>query len=122
MAVRRININATVLGTRVAVFLFLNGSAVFVLCAGGSRDILSTLEFREGIEGPLMSWQRTPSSENSEVLVPMFFLQTALASVPLIWLLAQLVGDITFCAARPSTEGIRGKKGGRLSKSRRPKV
>ena len=52
----------------------------------------------------------------------MFFLQTALANVSLIWLLAQPVGDITFCAVRPSTQGVRGKKGGRPSKPRRPKV
>ena len=31
--------NATVLGTRAAAFLFLDGSAVFVLRARGSRDL-----------------------------------------------------------------------------------
>ena len=34
----------------------------------------------------------------------------------------QCVFDLTFCAVRPSTQGVRGKKGGRLSKPRRPKV
>ena len=76
--------NATVLGTRGAAFLFLDGSAIFVLHARGSRDIPSTLGFGEEMEGPLTPWQRTPPSGNLEVLVPMFFLQTALANVSLI--------------------------------------
>ena len=54
--------NATVLGTRAAAFLFLDGSAVFVLRARGSRDIPSTLGFWEGMEGPLTPWQRTPQA------------------------------------------------------------
>ena len=44
--------NATVLGTRATAFLFLDGFAVFVLRARESRDIPSTLGFREGMEGP----------------------------------------------------------------------
>ena len=42
-----------VLGTRAAAFLFLDGSAVFVLRARGSRDIPSTFGFREGMDGSL---------------------------------------------------------------------
>ena len=74
-----------ILGTLAAAFLFLDGSAVYVLRARGSGDIPSPLGFREGMEGPLTPWQRTPPSGNLEVLVPMFFLQTALANVSLIW-------------------------------------
>ena len=35
---------------------------------------------------------------------------------------AQPVGKNTLCAVRPSTQSVRGKKGGRPSKPRRPKV
>ena len=112
-----------VLGTRAAAFLFFDGFVVCLLCARGSRDIPSALRFQKGMEGPSTSWQRTPPSRNLEILVPMFFLQTTLHSqMSLIWLLAQPVGDSTFCAMRLSTQGVRGKKGGRSSKSRRPKV
>ena len=31
-------------------------------------------------------------------------------------------GGCTYCAMRPSTKSVRGKKGGRLSKPRHPKV
>ena len=67
--------NATVQGIRASAFLFLSGSAVFVLRAKGKRDIPSALGFREGMGGRL-HWPWAPPSGNSEVLVPMFFLQT----------------------------------------------
>ena len=44
---------ATVMGTRAAAFLFLDGFAVFALRVRGSRYIPSTLGFWEGMEGPL---------------------------------------------------------------------
>ena len=44
------------------------------------------------------------------------------SQMSLIWLLAQPVEDSTFCAMRPSTQGVRDKKGGGPSKPRRPKV
>ena len=75
----------------------------YVCCAQGGVRIPSALGFREGMEGPLTPWQRTLPSGNLEVLGPLFFLQTALANVSLIWLLAQPVGDITFCATQLST-------------------
>ena len=67
--------NATVQGSRAAAFLFLSGSAVFVLRAKEKRDILSALGFREGMGGCL-HWPWAPPSGNLEILVPMFFLQT----------------------------------------------
>ena len=88
-----------VLGTRAAAFLFLNGSAVCLLHARGS-GIPSALGFREGMGGGQRHWKQTPPSGNSEIQVPMFFLQNYTSQMFLIWLLAQLLGDSTFlCGA-----------------------
>ena len=67
--------NGTVLGIRVAAFLFFSRSAVFVFRTKRKRDIPSTLGFREGM-GSRLHWSWAPPSGNSEVLVQMFFLQT----------------------------------------------
>ena len=84
-----------VLGTRAAVFLFLNGFAVCLLCARGG-DIPSTLGFREG-----MGWRRRTlapgasrqkfGSTSTNVLSANYPSQVSLTR-----LLAQPVGDSTF--------------------------
>ena len=87
--------NAIVLGTRVAPFLFLDGSAVLVLYARGKRDIPSTLGFRKGMERPptllaVDASKREFGSTSTNVLSANHTCQMSL-----IWLLAQPMGDST---------------------------
>ena len=106
-----------VLGTRAAAFLFLDGSAV---CFSRARGIgIHPLRMEDAVT---LVADAIPSGI-SEVLAPTFFLRIYLLhQSPGTGLLTQPGGGCTYCAMRPSTKSVRGKKGGRLSKPRRPKV
>ena len=105
----------------IATFWAL-GCLQYVCCVRGGVGFHLSKGSGRRMGGCQRRWQRMPPSRNFEVQVPMFFLQTFTSHTSLIWLLAQWWEAVRFCAVRPSTQEVRGKKGGRPSKTMRPKV